>query len=216
MHHCITAFWNYFKENSESILQMRELDAAKRHIIMNELLSLIKNFHPGIGFKLNSRDQHGELTITAYGNPYIFKSVDLLVKFAPKIANWKIIAFIQPTQDLEPYRNGTDKPFEYHTMTFRVSAMKYTVSPCENNPLLVALNLYIPNLHVYGHSEYLDTPINILLEHLLGEKAFANEIHSVNICQLTEDVEETLQPVALYKLPEYLQAIRRLSACELN
>jgi len=49
---------------------------------------------------------------------------------------------------------------------------------------------------------------------LVGEKAFANEIHCIKISQLTEESEAALVP--LYNLPEYLKIVKNLSEKELN
>ena len=67
---------------------------------------------------------------------------------------------------------------------------------------------------VFGYNDHLVTAIYTLLEHLLGEKAFANEFHYVHICQLTVDVKNELDPVPLYALAEYLANARTLTATE--
>lgn len=215
MNYCITEFWNYFEKNQYAFELLRELLPEDRTEKLNELSRLIEVFHPRIGYIFNLNKNGLEFIITAYGNPYLFKSVELLVKYAPQLEKWKISAFIPPSKDIDQYKNGTDKPFNYRGISLRISEMKYTVITTENNPLLISLNIYIKNYVVLGYNDHLVTAIYTLLEHLLGEKAFANEIHFINICQLTAEAEKDLIPVPLYALPAYVNRARRLSAPEI-
>lgn len=216
MNHCITEFWNYFVKNQYAFELLQELLPEDKAEKLNELSRLIEVFHPRIGYIFNLNKNGLEFIITAYGNPYLFKSVELLVKYAPKTEKWKISAFIPPSKDIDQYKNGTDQPFNYRGISLRISEMNYNVITTENNPLLISLNIYIKNYVVLGYNDHLVTAIYTLLEHLLGEKAFANEIHLVNISQLTDEVENECQPLPLYMLPSYINNASKLSAQELS
>jgi hypothetical protein len=195
---------------------LHDLEPEIKNNKVNELTFLLKVFHPKLGFILSTAKQDYELTITAHGNPYLFKSVELLVKYAPTIKDWKISGFIPPLKDVEIYKNGIDYPFLYHGISLRISEMKYTVMVNDSNPLLVSLNVYIRNYITHSDNEYLLTAIYILLEHLLGEKSFANEIHFVMIAQITNELEQNNKLVDLYHLPAFIALTRKMSAEELS
>ncbi len=214
MNTCITEFWTYFKKNQYAFQLLREIDAAKRYELLNELNRLINNFHPKIGFIFKMNDNGFEFIITAYGNPYLFKSVELLVKYAPTIEKWTFTAFIQPCANLDKYKSATDQPFDYHGISLKVSEMKFQAILTENNPLLMSIEVYIKNLILHNYNDHLTSAVYIILEHLLGEKSFANEIHSVKITQLTAENDGT--STALYNLPTYIKIARGLSAEELS
>jgi hypothetical protein len=71
--------------------------------------------------------------------------------------------------------------------------MKYDIISCENNPLLVSLNVYIKKFMVHSHNVHLATAIYTNLEMLLEEKSFANEIHFVSIFLFTSETEKTFR-----------------------
>lgn len=215
MNHCITEFWNYFEKNQYAFELLQELLPEDKAEKLNELSRLIEVFHPRIGYVFNLNKNGFEFIITGYGNPYLFKSVELLVKYAPQLGKWKISAFIPPSKDIDQYKNGTDQPFNYRGISLRISEMKYNIINTENNPLLISLNIYIKNFVVLGYNDHLVTAIYTLLEHLLGEKSFANEIHLIKICQLTGTIENNMKLVSLYALPEYVLRVRKLSASEM-
>lgn len=215
MNYCITEFWNYFEKNQYAFELLRELLPEDRTEKLNELSRLIEVFHPRIGYIFNLNKNGLEFIITAYGNPYLFKSVELLVKYTPQLEKSKLSAFIPPSKDIDQYKNGTDKPFNYRGISLRISEMKYNIINTENNPLLISLNIYIKNYVVLGYNDHLLTAIYTLLEHLLGEKAFANEIHFINIWQSTSEVEKDLELVPLYALSQYLALAHTLSPCDI-
>ena len=214
MNTCITEFWSYFQKNQYAFQMLKEIEPDKRSELLNELNRLINNFHPKIGFIFKMNNNAFEFIITAYGNPYIFKSVELLVKYAPTIEKWTFTPFIQPIANLDQYKTGTDKPFEYKGISLKISDMKFQTTLTENNPLLISIEVYITNLILHNYNDYLTSAVYIILEHLLGEKSFANEIHSVKITQLTLESDST--STALYNLPTYVKIARGLSAEELS
>jgi len=215
MNNCIKDFWVYFEKNNFAFIMLNELEIEIKNEKCNELNRFLQIFHPKLGFILKTSSTENRLIITAHGNPYLFKSVELLVKYAPIIKNWTVIGCIPPSQNLENYKKGTDKSFHYHGITLKISEMKYAVISCENNPLLVSINIYIKNFIVHSYNDYLVTAVHIILEMLLGEKSFSNEIHFVKISQLTSEVDVNLKLVSLYHLPAYIAFTRKMSAEEL-
>jgi hypothetical protein len=105
---------------------------------------------------------------------------------------------------LDTDKKGTDKPLHYRGISLKISEMKYDVISCENIPLLVSLNVYIKNFMVHSHNDHLVTAVYTILEMLLEEKSFANEIHFVSIYLFTSETEKTIELAPLSHLEAYI------------
>ncbi|MBP6759805.1 MAG: hypothetical protein KA133_11185, partial [Flavobacterium sp.] len=92
----ITPFWNYFKQNNFVFLLMDEIpreELAKHFAKLNNRLC---QYNKDLDLIIKNGKDKSELIITANGNPYLFKEVELLVHYAPVVERWKITAFLQP------------------------------------------------------------------------------------------------------------------------
>ena len=182
----IKEFWKYFEENKFVFRILNEVSKEIQSEKIEELHRLINVFHPHIGFLIKLEKVIPELIITAYGNPYLFKSVELLYNYAPVIENWKITAFVQPIEILDNHKSGSDAPFYFHGLELKISELRFIAFPLESNPYLISIDLYLPKRLKKEHPHKIVGIIYIILEKVLGEKAFANEIHSVNICSVDD------------------------------
>lgn len=198
----IKEFWKYFEENKFVFRILNEVEKTVQLEKIAQLHRLINVFHPHLGFLIKLDKVIPELIITAYGNPYMFKSVELLVKFAPKIECWKITAFLQPTNAHSQIRAGTDQYFYYYDIKLKISQMRFIAFPTENNPCLISIDLYIPIKATLENQNIIRGAVYIILEHLLGEKAFANEINYIHIHELKKLEESRTFP--LWLLPEHI------------
>ena len=199
----IKEFWDYFDANKFIFHILNELDKPTQKEKIGELHRLINVFDPHIGFILKLDKIFPELIVTAYGNPYLFKSVELLMKFAPQLENFKITAFVQPSTTHNQYLAGTDQPLYYYGLELKISEMRYISFPTENNPLLISMDLYIPIKIVRENQNRIRGAVYLALEHLLGEKVFANEIHYINIFHI--DSDQMCKSFPLRLLPEYIK-----------
>lgn len=182
-HETIHSFWNYFKKNNFAFLLIKELPAEelKRHL--NKLKELLSHYNEDLGFIIKNGKSKSKLIITAHGNPYLFKEVKLLVHYAPTIERWKITAFIQSDQDICKYEEGTDKPFQFYGISLKISEMYFL--PLENpkKPNDLGIRVFINNYILHKDNPKLREGVYIIVEHLLGEKSFANEVAFVDITQ---------------------------------
>ena len=195
MTNSIKEFWDYFEENKFIFHILNEVEKAVQREKIAHLHQLINVFHPHIGFLIKLEKVIPELIITAYGNPYMFKSVELLVKFAPKIDCWKITAFLQPSTAQSQFEAGTDQPFYHHGIKLKISQMRFIAFPTENNPCLISIDLYIPIKATLENQNIIRGAVYIILEHLLGEKAFANQINYIHIHELKKLEESRTFPL---------------------
>ena len=200
----ITAFWNHFQQNNFVFLLINEIpkDELKRHF--DKLLLHLHQYNKDLNIIIKNKKNGAELIITANGNPYLFKEVELLVHYAPKINRWKITAFLQPQTNIDKYKNGTDKPLDYYGISLRISEMYF--EPLENHekPTDLGIKVFIKNYIIHQDNPRLREAVYVHIEHLIGEKSFANDIAFIEIGQLQSNQEDVIE---LYNLQSFIETL---------
>lgn len=180
----ITNFWNYFQQNNFVFLFLKELTHEEIKQQFYNLKEVLYHYNKDLDLIIKNNKSDAELIITAHGNPYLFREVELLVYHAPKIERWKITAFLQPETDLDKYENGSDKPFEFYGMNIKVSESYFILLGNPDKPMEFGIRVLLKNYLVYKNNPKLTEAVYIIIEHLIGEKSFANDIKFVDINQL--------------------------------
>jgi hypothetical protein len=201
----ITNFWNHFKRNNFVFLLLNEIPKDELKIHFDELIETLHQYNKDLDLIIKNKTKGGELIITANGNPYLFKEVELLVHHAPVVERWKITKFLQPETNLTKYENGTDKPLEYYGITLRISEMYFI--PLENSkkPTDLGIKVLLKNYIVHKDNPRLREAVYVHIEHLIGEKSFANNIAFIEIGQLTTN---NINEIELYNLYSYIQSFK--------
>jgi hypothetical protein len=197
----ITNFWNYFKQNNFVFLLLNEIPNDELKIHFDKLIAILHHYNKDLDLIIKNKNKGAELIITANGNPYLFKEVELLVYYAPVVERWKITAFLQPETNITKYEQGTDQPLEYYGISLKISEMYFEALKIENKPSDLGIKVYIKNHIVYKDNPRLRDAVYTQLEHLLGEKLFANDIAFIEIEQLETNQVSLIE---LYKLYNYL------------
>ena len=197
----ITNFWNYFKENNFVFLLLNEIPKDELKVHFDKLIYLLHQYNKDLDLIIKNKSKGAELIITANGNPYLFKEVELLVHHSIAVERWKITAFLQPEHNITKYQNGTDKPLEYYGITLRISEMYFI--PLENieKPTDLGIKVLIKNYIVHKDNPRVREAVYVHIEHLIGEKSFANDISFIEIEQLEINQVNLIE---LYKLYNYL------------
>ena len=182
---CIINFWLHFQRNNFIFLLLNEIPKDEIKINFDRLILILHLYNKDLNIIIKNKKTKAELIITANGNPYLFKEVELLIHHAPVVERWKIIAFLQPETNLTKYQQGTDKPLNYYDITLRISEMYFL--PLENlgKPTDLGIKVFIKNYIIHKDNPRLRELVYIHIEHLIGEKAFANDIAFIEIGQLT-------------------------------
>ena len=197
----ITNFWNYFQQNNFVFLLLNEISKDELKIHFDKLIEILHQYNKDLDLIIKNKKSGAELIITANGNPYLFKEVELLVHHAPAIKRWKITAFLQPETNLTKYENGTDKPLEYYGITLRISEMYFIPIENPNKPTDLGIKVLLKNYIVHKDNPRLREAVYVHIEHLIGEKAFANNIAFIEIGQLEGDDENLIK---MYKLTSFI------------
>lgn len=197
----ISNFWNYFQQNNFVFLLLNEIPNDELKIHFNKLIEILHQYNKDLDLIIKNKNNGAELIITANGNPYLFKEVELLVHHAPVLKHWKITAFLQPETNLTKYENGTDKPLEYYGITLRISEMYFIPLENPNKPTDLGIKVLLKNYIIHKDNPRLREAVYVHLEHLIGEKAFANDITFIEIGQLVGNQKNT---IALCYLHAYI------------
>lgn len=187
----ITNFWNYFQLNNFVFLLLNEIPKEELKINFDKLIEILHQYNKDLDLIIKNKKCGAELIITANGNPYLFKEVELVVHHAPKIIRWKITAFLQPETNIEKYENGTDKPLEYYGIMLRISEMYFIPLENQKKPTDLGIKVLLKNYIVHKDNPRLREAVYTHIEHLIGEKSFANDLSFIEIDQLKkEDLED--------------------------
>ena len=198
----ISNFWNYFQQNNFVFLILNEISKEDLKIHFDKLIEILHQYNKDLDLIIKNKTKGGELIITANGNPYLFKEVELLVHHAPVVERWKITAFLQPETNLSKYENGTDKPLEYYGITLRISEMYFIPLENPSKPNDLGIKVLFKNYIIHKDNPRLREAVYVHIEHLIGEKAFANDIAFIEIGQLESGSENIFE---LYNLKFYFE-----------
>lgn len=187
----ITNFWNHFQQNNFVFLLLNEIPKEELKTHFDKLIEILHQYNKDLDLIIKNKKCGAELIITANGNPYLFKEVELLVFHAPILERWKTTAFLQPELNIDAYENGTDKPLEYYGISLRISEIYFLPLEVPGKPNEFGIKVLLKNYIVHKDNPRLREAVYIHIEHLIGEKSFANDLSFIEIDQLkSEDLED--------------------------
>lgn len=202
----ITNFWNHFQQINFVFLHLNEIPKEELKTHFDKLIEILHQYNKDLDLIIKNKTNGAEIIITANGNPYLFKEVELLVRHSPNIKRWKITAFLQPETNLTKYENGTDKPLEYYGITLRISEMYFIPLENPNKPTDLGIKVLLKNYIIHKDNPRLREAVYVHIEHLIGEKSFANDLSFIEIEQLkNEDLEDDCV-LELYNLKFFIDS----------
>ena len=192
----ITQFWNWFEENNKAYTFLDSVDDEVKEKLIDEFLERLHKFCNGIYFEIGGPpDGNLELIITAEGNKKHFDKVEELINSAPQINGWSFIAFKPP---MEGHFKSKWGELELNTedLWFRPLSNK-------NNSDL-GLRIYLKNYDLIENKKFLMTMLYKMLDTIVGEKSFAQDISYVDAdLQPDEPEKNGIHPIL--KLPAYIK-----------
>ncbi len=188
-------FWNWFKENEAEYFFLNQIDDNnEKERLLDELLKRLHLYSDKLFFEIGGYpDKKQDLIITAEGNADFFDKVESLVKQAPILEYWTIIAF-KPAIGF-----GT---IEYNSIKLNPETMRF--NPLSNKTSSkIGLRVHIDNFSSVREKDFLQA-VYLLLDNVLGEKAAALEIGYVDVKKMPP-IPEKEDLIELIKLPRYIQ-----------
>jgi hypothetical protein len=192
----IKAFWDWFERCNADYYSVRDLDPVEKEMRLNVLLKKLHDYCDKLYFEVGGHPEgKQELIITAEGNTEYFEEVEKLVYAAPTLRNWTIIAFIPPRE--------VDFKMTYEDITLHPPKMYFEPLEFEGDLHSIGIEVYIDNYKEVANSDWLTAAVNKILDTILGERSFAQDIAYVSIADLhsERDLDEL---IPLLKLPQFV------------
>ncbi len=189
-------FWKWFTENNEQYLHINDLeDSEEKDELQREMITKLNEYCNGLFFEIGGHPEGGAtLIITAEGDVKLFQDVKRLVRKAPKLDNWKVIAFKQPM--------GTDFKINYEGLEIDPDTIWFLPLKNPEKPHEIGLRIGFPGFIPEKEKLYISA-IFIVLDTILGERSNAENIGYIEVGFIPEQPGENGY-IELVKLPEFI------------
>lgn len=202
-----TSFWNYFITNQKTITNLQNEPDTTYQKINTQLEKKLKNYCHHLDYLLffpKKKTEKPQIIITANGNPLYFSYVENLVKAAPKLKNWQIKAFVQPSSKIEKMKQGLDEPYVFCDVVLKSSDLKFTQLNSNDQKKKLDIVVYLKDYTIYCENQILLEAIFMILYDLLGEKSMVEDLNFVQLGQMPVD---NINLVELHELQAYIEKI---------
>jgi hypothetical protein len=184
-------FWQWFETNEARLFDFEE----EQRTLFAELTPRIRAVHQNLAFAFGSkRDGRREFVVSAEGIREAFPAVSLLVKAAPPLRRWSIVAF-------RPRVGPATINFQGHELapeeTFFIATMQNGRAD---------LTLFVPD-RLCGKGQMHQALCFLMLDNILGEYDVATKIGAIAVQPLSRTADARRSPIA--DLP---QMVDRLEA----
>ncbi len=192
-----TQFWLWFERNSERFLHLTHLRTKKEFVYwFDELQMHAMAYSKLLGVDLYlPKPGKGQLTITTHGKAAGFHKAEQLVKFAPELKNWKILALRQPSP--------LDTITGWVGLKGGIALADTWFQPAkEVIPGIYPIRAYVDYI-LPGKEWNVREQVMLLIELLLGEKVAAINLDLLEVdSRCNASKRQKLRPLA--ELPEYI------------
>jgi hypothetical protein len=190
-------FWNWFRQHTKSYSFINQVDSETKEKLLSDFSEQLHKYCNNLYFEIGGDPKEcQELIITAEGNKEYFDQVEHLVNAAPKIDNWKIIAFIPP-RDIHFKIN-------YEGLILSPEEMWFMPLEKKDDPSAIGLSICLMNYELVKDHEFFESAMYKVLDVLLGEKSAAIDIEYITFDQLSDNPEEDGM-IELADLGNYIQ-----------
>jgi hypothetical protein len=188
-------FWDWFKENEAKYFFLNQInDDNEKERLLDDFLSHLHEYCDQLFFEVGGHpNEKQDLIITAEGHMDFFDEVETLVKKAPQLEYWNVLAFKPIKEDFITNYNGIE--LDPKTMYF---------IPLNNKgSKKLGLRIYIDNYSSTNEKDFL-TATYLVLDNILGEISNALDIGYIEIESLPS-IPEREELIELTKLPKYIK-----------
>lgn len=193
-------FWNWFEERNEDFRFFREMDQEEIVSLFDELTEKLHLYCTSLYFEMRVDEQNqGELVITANCDQEFFDDAEYLITQAPEINKWTFTPLIQADDD-----GGS---IEYGDLELIAEDMWFTAVEDPDLPEKLNVVVHVSDYEYLKENENLDDAVFILLQSLLGEKSFAENINVYIVRDLPEPSAADEFPT-LDTLPAYIAYLK--------
>lgn len=188
-------FWDWFKMNEAKYFFLNQsTDDMEKESLLDDLLEHLHLYCEDLYFLVGGiPNENQDLIITAEGDIDFFADVELLVKQAPQLEHWNIIAF-------KPARKGGIVKYD----TVELDPKEMYFDPLESKSSeKIGLRIYIEDYDSMQRESYL-TAAGILVDTILGEQSSAMDIGHIEMGGL-QSISDREKFIEFASLPRYVK-----------
>ena len=188
-------FWDWFKENEAKYFFLNQIDDNdEKEQYLDELLVQLHLYCENLFFEVGGYpNDKQDLIITAEGNADFFDKAEFLVRQAPQLEHWNVIA-LKPAMEADT--------IQYNKIQLSPETMWFIPLSNEKSQKL-GLRVYIDQYNPADAGNFL-TATYLVLDNILGEKSSALDIGYVEIENLPVSSQRD-ELIELIKLPRYIK-----------
>ena len=197
MNKSTTQFWDWFSKNNKPYLFIHQVDLEERERLLDALMKELHKYCDELFFEMGGHpDDVQELIITAEGKKENFAMAEDLVKAAPEIQGWKMIALIPP--------RDADFEINFEGVVLKPGEMWFFPLQNEKDLSKIGIRVFINNYELIKESSFFMSALYKVLDVILGEKSFALDLDYVDADELPDE-PESAKLSKLETLPQFIE-----------
>jgi hypothetical protein len=207
----ITTFWNWFQKNEQEIINSFHLGINSDEVCSlfeKKLAYVSKRISFIIKIPKTSQEKH-TIIFTGFGYRKLFPKIIALEKQAPPLEHFIAQAFIKPLDALEKYKDGTDEPFVCDNYEIKLSDIQIALLDYNVTTKHIKINLYLPHYNELQYFDDLESNIDWIVMHILGEIAFRKHIKEILLHQMPLEPKGLL---SLIELPDFIDYLYKINS----
>lgn len=201
----VAYFWSWFVEYNVKFKVFRSLPRKEQNHYSFWMKWHLHFYAPGLDYIIiypqNANDKI-KLIITAHGDSQYYGKVEEVVSITPQLKDWDITAFIPPYKNLDILKTGMDRPYVFDDLSIKISDVRCKPMP-DTRLKKIHLVLYIDHYNLRSNNKNLLQLLLLMLQDLLGEKSFYQNIDVVYVKDISAAAAECL--VHLHDLQNYIE-----------
>lgn len=191
----IPGFWTWFRSHESAFrkIVLQQDDIVTK--VFDPVSEALSRLHPNVLLLCGAlADNTVDLVFTADGALHVIPFIEQLVAAAPKIKGWQFTA-------LKPPMVFAGMAIVIEETSFTADDISFFANHSDAQPDLIDITV-VHKDYDPGRQELFAHGCFIVLDHVLGELAFATQIDRVRIAGPEQEQQDL---IPLQKLPEYLK-----------
>jgi hypothetical protein len=160
-------FWNWFESLNTDFIGFHSKNKTEQEEILDLITEKLHAYCEDLYPLLGSEKNENTLIVTANGVSLYFDEIEELLNVAPKIEDWKLIAY-SPKIEFDH--------LDYEDLSIYKSELKFLPWEFPDEPTTIAFYIYINDFENKSKNEWLSLAIEKCLVMTLGERKYGDYV----------------------------------------